>query len=455
MIFNRKKQLSALEKLYNSNESEAVVFYSTIDSDLHDILDEFLKDKAFFYYKAVQVSAEEQLNLFINSINEQLPKSNISDRTYYGAIKAMIDEKCEKRVIIIDEFQNIIKFSTSLIDEILKCVNNKWDNQPVLFVFLSTNSYFVENQMVDKLKEYAYEISGLIKLPDLTFMDIIKRFEKYSKIDQIITYAILGGKGKRISSFKPELSLKDNIINSILSDDGYLYNRGLNILPPELREHNVYNTILVNIAKGLTKLNDLHKVTGYSRAKVSVYINNLIEHNLIEKIDSFDTDGKDNTLKGIYKIKDSFLLFFYRFVFPNLSMLSASEKEKFYKKYIAPYLEDFAADTFRKVCVEYIEILDRLEKMPFKITDMGTWIGKVGNIDIICTDNSGHTLIGLCEFKKSSISYEDFEWLKFCAMQAKLSVDMYYLFTKNKFDDKLVDFAKEAGNVLLVDSTML
>ena len=74
MTFNRKSQLSTLEKLYNVGENDAVVLYSTTDSDLHEIIKEFLINKDFFYYKAVQVSCEEQVRNFAYSINEQLSK---------------------------------------------------------------------------------------------------------------------------------------------------------------------------------------------------------------------------------------------------------------------------------------------------------------------------------------------------------------------------------------------
>lgn len=455
MIFNRKSQFYSLDKLYKSDDNNAVILYSTIDSDLHDFLKEFLKDKDFFYYKAALVSKDEQKRLFVDSINEQLSSAVISKPDYEECLNAMLSEKCEKRVIVIDEFQLIIKYSDELINNILKCINNKWGNQPVLFLLVSSNAYFVEKQMVEKINESAYELSGLIKLPDLSFVDVMQRFSKYSKSDQIITYGITGGKSRRILSFDPAKTLKENIISSVLTEDGYLYNRGLNLLPPELREHSVYNTILFNMASGNAKLNELHKLTGFSRAKISVYINNLIEHGLIEKIVSYDTYGRDNALKGIYRIKDSFMAFFYRFVYQNLTQLEILQGEKFYEKYIEPYLFDFGKNAFRDVCFEYIMILDRIGKLPIKVSEYGTWVGKVGNIDIILKDSADHTLIGYCEFEKNEMSFEDFEWLKFCVSQAKLTGDIYYLFAKSGFDERIKAHALEAKNVVLIDTSML
>ena len=455
MTINRKNQLYTLEKLYNANDNQAVVFYSNTCSDIHDIIKDFLIDKDFFYYKAVQVSNEEQVKLFVNSIGEQLSKVSISETTYSCALKTMMDAKCEKRVVIIDEFQHIVKYSDELISEIIKCVNNKWGNQPVFFILVSTNAYFVENVMVEKLAELAYELSGVIKVPDLSFVDIIQYFNKYNKADQIIAYSITGGICEVVKSFNSDKSLKENIITEILNSNGNLHKYGFDILPKELREHSVYNTILVNIASGLNKLNDLHKATGYSRAKISVYLNNLTQHDIIEKLDSVDTEGRDNTVKGVYAIKNSFLEFFYRFIFKNISLLQVMEEEKFYKKYIAPYLFDFASRTFRKVCNEYLTILSSMGNLPLNISESGLWIGKVGNIDIVANDSRGHTLIGLCEFEKDIMTFEDLEWLEFCAKQAKLQANVYYLFCKKDFDNRIKEYAEKMGNIVLVDLSML
>ena len=455
MAFNRKNQFLTLEKLYNSNDNEVAVFYSDKDSDLHDIIKEFLLNKDFFYYRAVQVSKDEQAKLFRESINNQLSKNDVLTNNYADIINVMMQEKCEKRVVVIDEFQNIIKYSNELIVEIIKCVNNKWGNQPVLFILLSTNVYFVENQMLEKMSESAYEISGLIKVPELNFVDVMRYFDKYSKEELIITYAVTGGKYCNLKCFDKDKSLKENIITNILSEDGFMYKKGFDLLPEELREHSVYNTILLNIANGNIKLNDLHKSTGYSRAKVSVYINNLIEHGIIEKIDSVDSLGRDNTLKGIYKISNSFTLFFYRFIYRNISILNIMDKEKYYKKYIQPYLYDFSQDTFKKVCNEFLLILNKMNKLPIKVSENGTWIGKVGNIDIVLSDDNDKNIICLCEFIKDAVSLEDFEWLKFCVSKAKITDDYYYLFTRKDFDERIKKYALETNNVILVDLSML
>lgn len=455
MIFGRENEIKALEKLYENKINEAVVFYGNSDNQVNEIVKEFIKNKDFFYYDALPVSKECQLVKFYNDIVEQLKNKQILDMSFSGILHAMLNVKCEKRIIVINSFQNILKTNPEFLQDIINSLNDKWINQPVLFILVSENPYWVEKQMVEKIGSSTYELSGLIKVSDIPFIDFVRYFKTYELNDLVNVYSIIGGRNKYFKDWNIKDSVKNNIINLILSEDGYLYNKGKNLLPEELREPTVYNTLLYTMASGKEKLNDIHKITGYSRAKISVYLGNLIDYEIIEKIDSFDCLGKDNAMKGLYRIKDRFTAFYYRFIFAHLSELSVISKEVFYKKYIEKQLILFSSDAFRLVCVEYLMLLNKYNKLPYEFKEFGCFIGKVGNIDIVAEDSHGNNLIGLCNYEDKNISLEDYEWLEFCVKQAKLSPDIFYLFTRTDFDERLKKLAETRDNLFLIDSTML
>ena len=97
-------------------------------------------------------------------------------------------------------------------------------------------------------------------------------------------FAVLGGVPGFWKCFDDRLGVKENICRCILNQDAFLYGEGQRIGKEELRETGVYNTILASIAAGNHKLNDLYQHTGFSRAKISVYIKNLMELELVEKV---------------------------------------------------------------------------------------------------------------------------------------------------------------------------
>ena len=455
MYFNRLAESNRIETYYDRTDNGVVILYGHKDTDIQSVIRTFTEGKDHFYYLARNVSREKQLEIFKGESRGDISWSEDDEESFDGIFSRLLSFKCKKRVIVIDEFQNIVRSDPDFMKSVIDAVGDRWANQPVLFVLSSSNPYWIENCMIEKLGELAYEISGLIKLSEGSFMDIVKGFKGYGLKECIDLYSILGGKFLYLKCFDPQITVEENIKKNLLDQASFLYNEGLNILPGELREHSVYNTILHTIALGNEKLNDIHKITGFSRAKISVYIKNLIDYELVEKIDSFENAGKENAVKGMYRISDRFVSFWYRFIFSNMTKLSMLSADEFYDDFIRPGLKSHTADSFRTVCLEYISLLNKRNKLPYKLDKIGRWVGKVGTIDIIGQDSEGSCLIGCCSWEKPDMSYEDFEWLSFCVSQAKLKATDYYLFSGGGFDEALKDYAARNDNIYLIDSSML
>ncbi|MCR4741220.1 MAG: ArsR family transcriptional regulator [Lachnospiraceae bacterium] len=455
MLQERTLEYDYLQGFYNKDENRIVVVYGDRFSGIDHFLKDFIKDYDYFYYRARPCSMNEQLDLWKRELKEDLSRNPDMGHGYLGILSAMMQKKTEKRIVFIDEFQNIIKYSEDFMESLIRVSNDKWNNQPTLFILATRSVYWVENSMVEKLGKNAYEIHGLLKINDLKFLNLVRYFKKYKLKNHVEVYSILGGKRGLWDHFNDDRSVNDNICKNILTKGSFLYEYGMHILPEELREPNVYNTILSTLAQGREKLNDIYRHTGYSRAKISVYLKNLISLNIVEKVDSYDTLGRENAQKGIYRICDPFVDFWFCFVFSHLSKLDIYTPERFFTKYISPELKNYTAKYFKDVCSEYLELMNRAGQLRYNYTKKGSWIGKVGTIDIIAQDDAGHTIIGLCNWEKSRMLYEDYEWLVFCVRQARLSADDYYLFSANGFDEQLISEAENSDNIYLIDSDKL
>ena len=244
--------------------------------------------------------------------------------------------------------------------------------------------------------------------------------------------------------------MKENICRFVLNPHTYLQEEGLRTVAEELRETAVYHTILSSIAAGRHKLNDLYRHTGFSRAKISVYLKNLMELELVEKVFSFDTEGKANSQKGIYRISNHFVHFYFRFLYPNRSALALMSADEFYEKNIQFSFKNFAALYFNEICKQRIEKWNQEEKLPIAIDRIGEWVGKSGNIDVVAQDENGKTLAAYCNWEKSVMQYGDYEKLLSSMGKAKLKADTIYLFSIQRFDEKLSLEAKMKKNLKLI-----
>lgn len=446
MILGRTSELKYLNSYYDREGSRIVVVYGEKNVGKTALLDQFVQDKVYSYYRARSASLREQCYLWGAEIGSD--ENTIAKYPSFTEIfQALLDKTGEKKVIIIDEFQYIVKAGSTFMKELTAFVNS---NANIMVILCSSSIGWIENGMITRIGEAAHELSGFLKIRELGFEAIMEYFHGFSMEQCIEVYAVLGGMPGLWAHFDDKLSVRQNICGHVLDKNSFLYSEGQRIVEEELRETSVYNTILSAIAAGKHKLNDLFLHTGFSRAKISVYLKNLMELELVEKVFSYDTEGKANTQKGIYRITNHFVDFYFRFLYPNLSSLEELTAEEFYAKYIAPAFRGYVAEYFKTVCKQHIEKWSKWKRLPIEVDRIGEWVGKFGNIDLIAQDEEGKTLIGICNWDKPMMRYDDYEWLLFCAEKAKIRADYIYLFSVGRFEEKLDLEAKVKRNLKLI-----
>ena len=450
----RHTELKKMEQLYDENGNQLVILYGREGCDKEAFIRLFCKGKKYFYYRARRASAQEQCMQLGHEIEKQYELS-LSKYSYTEFFNRIRSGNASKLVVIIDEFQYIAKRDEEFFKAVLKLKAKRLYPGPVMIVLASSSIAWVEQELEERLGDGMKKVNETIKLDELKFIDMVRSYPEYSVSDGVKAYGILGGVSSYMNRWNSKKDIRSNICKNILSPNGYLFAEAERFIGSELRELAIYDTILAALAAGHRKLNDLFNVTGFSRAKISVYMKNLAAFEVIEKVSSFETGGWENAQKGIYQIRSNYVNFWFRFVYPHLSDLYMMTAEEFYDTYIGPDLDDYMNRYFIQVCMEYLELLNMVDKLPIKMRKAGTWVGKTGNIDIIAQDVARNNLIGLCNWSKPQLTYEMCEKLFDTMKKAKLKSDYYYLFSAKSFDDKLLEKAKEDQRLVLVDMTQL
>ncbi|MBQ7066396.1 MAG: ATP-binding protein [Lachnospiraceae bacterium] len=443
MGINREKELNYLTNFYNKNQSGLLIVYGQKGIGKTTLLKNFIRDKQSIYYLSREVSEREQLyhmSAELSTYGYDLSQFPDYRQVFYEISKNHLSkggsEKARgKMVLVFDEFQNILKGGNSFMEALVELLQKA----PNIFVILSSSSIgFVENSLVKKIGKAAYAISGFLKVRELNFREISQYYKVYSLEQLIETYSILGGITGYLQCFDKTRSTKENICEFILKDTAFLHVEGSRILSEELREPAVYYSILAALASGKSKLNDLYKHTGFSRAKISVYLKSLMELEIVEKVFSYDALGKENVQKGLYQISYPYVHFWFKFIYPNFSSLSTMSAEAFYDTFIAPKLKEYCSFYFAKICREYMDYLNEEKKLPFIYEKSGVWAGKDGMIDLLASDEGGKKLAMFAKYSKEKVTYEDYVQYIHRLSQAKVDVNECYLFSMWGFDERLL-----------------
>lgn len=451
MLSGRGKELQYLRKFYERDGSQFVVLYGRYGVGKTRLVREFAEEIPCFYYACREASAREQRFQWgkeltrTGAVLEEFPAWQ---ELFAGSLRSA----SLKQVFVLDEFQYLMKSDSAFMGELTAFVERLagTGERDLLVILVSSSISWVENDMIKKMGRAAYKLSGLLKVKPLGFFEMREAFPEYSSQQALGLYSVLGGNPGLWQYMSPSKSLKENICETILSSTGALSGEYRKILSAELRELSVYQTILSALAGGHHKLNAIYEYTGFSRAKISVYLKNLMGLELIEKVFSYETAGREHVQKGVYRISDHFLHFAFTYLYPNASRLEQMQAEVFYESDVAPTFRAFMSAAYKEICREYVQREAAKGEFPFTVSSMGEWAGKAGDIDVVARSEEGETLLAVCICDQNKFSYADYEWLLFLAGQAKLRTDHIWLFTDVGFEERLMAEAREKENLSLI-----
>lgn len=438
MFVGRNAELKFLEHYYRQKGSHILVVYGQRGVGKTTLLKHFVENKTSTYYAARACSDREQRYQWACELaDEEIEISRYPE--YHELFERLVEQKnAGKLVILIEEFHHLLKGDGFFLEKAAAFLQGLPQDLQVMFVLCTSASGWVENSMAGRIGSAALSIHGLLKVREMKFEEICRVFSGYSKNSYIENYAVLGGIPGLWKSFSPEFDTRENLIHNLLSKESRLYRELSVFMSEQLREPAVYNTILAAMARGCQKLNDIYKHTGFSRAKISVYLKNLMELELVEKVFSFDLDGNSDTQKGVYRITNPCVRFYFRFLFANETLLQNTSPEIFYQRKIADAYPEYVEEAYRRICREALGTSGK---------NVGEWLGKSGNLDIVAGKTDGRLIVANCSYA-GKMRLEDYEWLLFCAEKAKIKNAVFRLYSENGFDEKLHDMAAR-GEVAL------
>ena len=168
MVLGRTSELKYLNTYYDRDGSQIMVVYGEKNVGKTSLLRQFVQDKPYYYYRARSASEREQRYQWGNELGREEIKV-LKYPTFTEIFQSVIREKNGKKVIIIDEFQYIIKSSDEFMRELVNFVHDNWLSTQVMVILCSSSIGWVENSMITKIGEAAYELSGFLKIRELGF----------------------------------------------------------------------------------------------------------------------------------------------------------------------------------------------------------------------------------------------------------------------------------------------
>lgn len=449
-FIDRKREMSTLEKEYN-RENSFVVLYGRRRTGKTTLIKEFIKDKNSFYFFADKQNESLQINRFKNQLAEHfkdefLKKIEINDwDTIFDYFINKIGD--EKFVLVIDEFQYLCLMNKGFSSIFQRIYDEKIANKNIMVILCGSLISMMYSEVLSYDSPLYGRRTAQIKLQSINFEYYKEFFDNKSKRELIEFYSITGGIPKYILEFDRNKSPLWNIENNIFNKDNFLYSEPKFLLQEEINDLSRYFSILNSIALGNTKLSSICSHLGLNSSSMTSYITKLIDLDILEK-EVPVTENIENGKKGLYKIKDNYLKFWFSYVYPyqsyleieNLSYPLEKIKNEF-NLWVSKIYEDLARET----------VLNNSE-IPFPIKKLGRWWNNNEEIDIVGLGDN-EIIFGECKWSNKKVGLSVLLSLKEKSKSVKWNnssrKEYFILFSKEGFSDDLISLSKKDKTIIL------
>ena len=141
MFVGRKKELALLQEHYAKAGSNVLVLYGHKGVGKTTLLMRYAQDKPCFYYQSIPCAEDEQVLLWEADIEEN--GTDTTSPVPYEGFEAILHriadtpaESDAKRILVIDEYQNIIRNSDSFMAVLMRFLKDS----PVPFLVVLASS---------------------------------------------------------------------------------------------------------------------------------------------------------------------------------------------------------------------------------------------------------------------------------------------------------------------------
>ncbi len=470
MFINRHQELAALERMFRSETAEFFVLYGRRRVGKTELLSQFCKGKRSIYFLASQLKEQDHLRQLTeiarHVIDDPLLQNLVFDDWESTLIYFAQQAQVEELVLVLDEFQYLCEDNAALPSLIQRFWDLHGKNSKLFLILCGSQVSFMEREVLAERSPLYGRRTGQLRLVSLSYRDSGDFFPKYSAKEKLIAYGILGGIPAYLTRFAlhplhdsqniPQMTFEQHIKDELLTPQGYLFDEVNFLLRMELREPRTYASVLQAIAGGATRLNEISQRVRLSSTDTNKYLSVLRELGLVKREIPVTERAPEKSRKGLYKIADNYVKFWFRFVLPNRSLIESGNADLVHQQIIAPNLSHYMGEIFEDVCHQYIGLYweEKLKVAPKRI---GAHWGSNLEIDVLTENIDESHWFGECKWWEAPIGENVLNRLIENATKVPdqwKRNPRYILFSINGFTDALKQRA-ETEEVFLIDTNDL
>ena len=460
MLIAREDERMALEREYERDQASFVVVYGRRRIGKTSLLVDFLKDKCGVYFLATEESEAQNRATFKGVVADFLDDDLIRHASFDrwdDLFDRLTQDVSQRIVIVLDEFQYLGKANNAFLSVLQRIWDSLLRERNVMLVLCgSLISLMVEQTLAHGSPLYGRRTAQL-HMRQLPFSCYGEFFPEESSERKLVElFSVTGGVPKYIELFDAQKDIYASIAHNVLDRSSFLYDEPNFLLQREVGEVGSYFSIIKAIAAGNRKLGKIASVLETKQTSLTRYLKTLADLDILEREVPVTESNPQRSKSGQYRIKDNFLLFWFRYVFPNLGLIESGHAEAVKGKIERNFIDGHVSYVYERICQEKVWDKAADGTWPFVPTKVGRWWGAGDvEIDAVALDDQGGSLaLCECKFWKEPVGanvLRDLESKAPAVVWQREERSLWYvLFIISGFTEDLQRLAAEREDVLLM-----
>ncbi len=468
VFVGRERELESLRREISSSRPSLIIIFGRRRVGKSALILKALGETPHVYYQATRLLDSANLSRFRDRIRNFMGTDDplLAGLQSWEAVfeylirLARTTARSTPLTVVLDEFPYLCEMNPGL-PSILQVIWDQIERErlPLKLVLCGSMMAFMEDLLAERNPLYGRQ-TMVMKVGPLPFRDGAKFFPGWTDEDRLLAHFVFGGIPYYLGFCSPAKSFSENIVATVFGVGAPLLEEPEHVLQAELRSVSRYASIINAIASGCTQVSQIvgHLRELRSATDLAPYIATLMRLGLIRREASLDQRDRERERKGRYFLNDQFMVFWYRFVLPNLSAIASGHGQEMYETVVAPALNDYGGSLFEVVSRQYMSLYGG-EAVASPVREVGRIWGDDSDIDVVGETIEGTPFFGECKWTVRAVGTNVLEELRRRAASTaygRRASDRYLLlFSKSGFTPELTRIARADPWVRLLDLSAL
>ena len=373
---------------------------------------------------------------------------------WHEIFKFILDYKCEeKKIIVIDELPYIVSANPAFPSNIQWIWDEWFQHENIMLILCGSLVHMMEKYTLYYSSPLYGRRTGQIKLKQIDFLYYDKFYENMPYRDLIERYAVTGGVPRYIELLDANNNLFEEINSLMLSGRGLLYEEPEFLLRLEVTEIGSYFAIIKSIAAGNHKPGKICADIGIKQTSLPKYMKTLIDMDILERETPVTEKNPEKSKMSVYQIKDNFLRFWFRFIYPDRGRLELGQSDYVLNKIKNNFIDNHVAHIYEYICRSELWRLALADELKFNT--IGRWWNNKEEIDIVAYDSNGSDIIfSECKYRSQPMDIDVLHDLlrkkDLVPWKNDIRREKFVLFSISGFSKQLRECSMTRGDLLLI-----